>query len=264
MKLPGFDANRPLAEQLTELKRTIQKDASNGALRVYLFQLLAVQGDWQKALDQLQLCAQLDAKATPMAQTYREAIRGELWREKVFAGTISPHILGQPPEWLGWLIQATKSLANGHAEQAAELRAKAFDEAPALTGEINDTPFEWLADSDSRLGPVCELYANSAYYWVPFQAIRQISFEKPKDLRDMVWTACEVTLTNGGNLLGFIPTRYPAMPAGVADDLRLSRRTEWTELDAEHVAGVGQRVWVTDMADFSLLDTRKIKFSEES
>ncbi len=151
MKLPEFDSKRPLAEQLTELKRAIQQDASNGALRIYLFQLLAVQAEWQKALDQLQLCAQLDAKATPMAQTYREAIRGELWREKVFKGTISPHVLGQPPEWLGWLIQATKLLASGHAAEAAELRAKAFEEAPELGGEINDTPFEWLADSDSRL-----------------------------------------------------------------------------------------------------------------
>ncbi len=95
------------------------------------------------------------------------------------------------------------------------------------------------------------------------QAIRQINFEKPKDLRDLIWAACDVTLTNGGNLLGFIPTRYPLIPPTATDDLRLSRRTEWTELGAEHVAGVGQRVWVTDSSDYSLLDARRIKFSSK-
>lgn len=256
-----FDPQRPLDEQLKELKDAIRAEPGKLNLRVYYFQLLAVLGDWQKSLEQLQMCAQIDIKATPMAKAYREAIRSEVFREEVFAGRRSPNILGEPQPWVGWLVDALKRLADGDTAGAAELRAQALEAAPASAGQVNGEAFEWLADSDSRLGPVCELLANGNYYWVPFSAIRQINFEKPQDLRDFVWAACEVTLVNGGNMPGFIPTRYPGSERG-SDSLRLSRGTEWADLGGDHVKGLGQRMWLTDSAEYALLDVRRLSFDE--
>lgn len=256
-----FSPQRPLGEQLKELKDAIRAEPGKLGLRVYYFQLLAVLGDWQKSLEQLQMCAQLDIKATPMAKAYREAIRCEVFREEVFAGRKSPNILGEPPPWVGWLADAVKRLAGGDAAGAAELRTQALDAAPASGGQIDGEAFEWLADSDSRLGPVCELLANGTYYWVPFSSIRQISFEKPQDLRDFVWAACEITLVNGGSMPGFIPTRYPAGAESHQNDaLRLARGTEWVDLGGDHVAGLGQRMWLTDVAEHALLDVRRLSF----
>jgi type VI secretion system protein ImpE len=206
--MPTFSLQRPINEQLAELKVAIRAEPDKLALRVYYFQLLGVLGDWKKSLEQLQLCAQLDAKTTPMARAYREAIRCEVFREEVFAGRKTPNILGEPAPWMGWLVDGVKRLASGDAAGAAELRAQAFEAAPTTSGELNGEAFEWLADSDSRLGPVCELLANGTYYWVPFSSIKQIHFEQPQDLRDFVWAACEITLINGGSMPGFIPTRY--------------------------------------------------------
>ncbi len=259
-----FDSKLPLDTQLSSLKEAIRKDPADASLRVYYFQMLVLFGEWQKALDQLQICAQLDSKTAPMAKAYREVILCEVARRDVFAGRRTPQILGDPPAWLGWMVEALQCAADGQAEKAAELRSSAFDEAPASPGELDGSPFEWLADSDARLGPVCELYANGGYYWVPFTAIQQINFEKPQDLRDLVWSACEVTLVNGGQMLGFIPTRYPGSESVASDGVRLSRTTEWSELGQEQVAGLGQRVWISDQADHALLDVRRIKFSAES
>jgi type VI secretion system protein ImpE len=253
-----FSHQRPLDEQLAELKEAIRSEPGKLALRVYYFQFLAVLGDWQKSLEQLQLCAQLDIKATPMAKAYREAIQCEVFREEVFAGRKIPNILGEPAPWIGWLVDAMKRLAEGDATAAAELRAQAFDAAPTTSGQINDQNFEWVADSDSRLGPVCELLANGTYYWVPFSSIKQINFEKPQDLRDFVWAACEITLVSGGSMPGFIPTRYVGSAQSGNDSLRLARGTEWSDLYADHVAGIGQRMWLTDSAEYALLDVRRL------
>lgn len=255
-----FSPSRPLNEQLAELKDAIRAEPDKLALRVYYFQLLAVLGDWKKSLEQLQLCAQLDVKTTPMAKAYREAIRCEVFREEVFAGRKSPNILGEPQPWMGWLVEAVQRLAGSDAASAAQLRAQAFEAAPASAGEIDGEPFEWLADSDSRLGPVCELLANGTYYWVPFSAIKQINFEKPQDLRDFVWAACEITLLNGGSMPGFIPTRYAGSERSSSDSVRLARYTEWTELGSDHVAGLGQRMWLTDSDEYALLDVRRVSF----
>ena len=93
-----------LQDEVSRLQVLIRGDASNAKLRIHLFQLLCVLGNWQRALAQLQVCAQLDAKALPMAQTYREAIRCELFRKDVFEGRRTPQIMGTPPSWAGSMI----------------------------------------------------------------------------------------------------------------------------------------------------------------
>lgn len=259
MSDPSFNSQRPLAEQLIELKSAIRAQPSKATLRVYYFQLLCILGDWQKAIDQLQVSAQLDAAVAPMARAYREAILCEGLRNEVFAGRKSPHILGEPAPWLGYLTDAMKQSADGRLDEATQLRRQAFDLAPPSSGEIDGIPFDWIADADSRLGPVCEFYANGCYYWLPFEAIKSIGFEKPVDLRDLVWQACEVTLNNGGSLMGFIPSRYP-LQSDDSDEIKLVRQTQWQELSQEHFAGHGQRLWATNSDEYALLEVRQVRF----
>lgn len=260
MSDPSFNSQRPLAEQLVELKDAIRAQPAKATLRIYYFQLLCVLGEWQKAIDQLQVCAQLDPAAAPMARAYREAISCEVLRGEVFAGRKTPHILGEPTTWLGYLTDALSKSAAGNMDDAARLRSQAFDLAPPSAGEIDGTPFAWIADADNRLGPVCEFLANGCYYWLPFEAIKSIGFEKPQDLRDLAWQACEVTLCNGGSLAGFIPSRYP-LQSGDTDEIKLARQTQWESLNQEHFAGRGQRLWATDQAEYALLDVRQVRFT---
>ena len=102
---PSVTQTLALVDELAELQASVRKDASSSKLRIHLFQLLCVMGNWQRALAQLQVCAQMDAKALPMAQTYREAIKCELLRKEVFAGKRTPQIMGQPPSWMAATIR---------------------------------------------------------------------------------------------------------------------------------------------------------------
>jgi type VI secretion system protein ImpE len=222
---------------------------------------LCVMGKWQRALEQLQLCAQLDIKAMPMAQMYREAIRCEIFREEVFAGKRSPQVMGAPPGWVSSLVEALRHDASGETSAAADLRARAMDAAEPTACTVDGTVCEWLADGDSRLGPVCEVIANGQYYWLPFESCSGIQIDPPADLRDMVWMPAQIALPNEGRVPALIPTRYPGtLTTGLenADALKLSRATAWEGADAEYWTGVGQRVWVSDAGEHPLLDTRSI------
>lgn len=252
-----FSPQLPISGQLQLLRERIRQSPARAALRIYYFQLLAVLGEWNKALEQLQLCAQLDSGATPMARAYREAIRCEALRSEVFAGRRRPFLVGEPAGWLVRLIDALRQAGRGNTEAAQALRAMALDDAPVVPGSIDGRAFEWLADSDARLGPVCEFIANGNYYWLPFDTIQRIGFEPVQDLRDLVWQPCEVALRVGGTLQGFMPTRYP-LEENDDDGLKLARRTEWRDIGAGHVAGHGQRTWVTDLDDFPMLQVRSI------
>lgn len=245
-----------LAATLTTLQDKVRADPADPRLRIFLFQLLCVTGDWKRAINQLKLSAEMDEAATMMARTYREAIICEVYREKVFAGEKSPMIFGEPEEWLALLIEAQKLLGQGKAAEAAELRARAFDAAPTCSGEADGQRFEWIADADMRLGPVLEVIVNGRYFWLPFTQIGKLEMEEPADLRDAVWTAATLTLANGGEVPALIPTRYAGTTAGDSDAAKLARATEWQDAGAETFTGTGQRLLTTDQADIALLDLR--------
>lgn len=249
-----------LGAALSALQDLVRKDAANPKYRIFLFQLLAVLGQWNRALTQLNVAAELDAGALPMAQTYREAIQCEALRADIFQGLRAPLIFGEPKPWLVMLLEALKADAASDSESAANARSRAFDEAPASSGTINGEPFAWIADADQRLGPVLETIVNGRYFWIPFHRISKVVFEAPVDLRDAVWTPAHFTWTNGANTVGLVPTRYNDT-VGVADELLLmSRRTEWVEQGALGSHGLGQRMLVTDAGDYALMDVREIVF----
>jgi type VI secretion system protein ImpE len=246
-----------LAGALAALQDAVRKNSADPKLRVFLFQLLSVLGQWNRALTQLNVAGELNAGALPMVQTYREAIQCEALRAEIFAGRRAPMLFGEPQPWMAQLAEALK-LDASDASQAASLRAQAFESAPASPGSIDGQDFAWLADADGRLGPVLEAIVNGRYFWIPFMRIARIEIDPPTDLRDAVWTAATFTWTNGAQTVGLIPTRYPGSEE--ADDaLRLARRTEWVgEAGSERV--LGQRMFTSDGGDYPLMDVRLIEF----
>ncbi len=240
---------------LSALQDLVRKDASNAKNRVFLFQLLSVLGQWNRALTQLNVAGELDAGTLSMVQTYREAIQCEALRADIFSGKTAPLIFGEPPQWLALMLEALKQEQAGHFDQAAATRASALEDAPAVTGTINGEAFNWIADTDVRLGPVLEAIVNGRYFWIPFERISRIELEAPTDLRDKVWTAAHFTWSNGAQTVGLIPTRYQGTVAHADEALMMARGTDWNE--AGH--GLGQRMFATDAGDYALLDLRVVE-----
>ena len=243
---------------LQHLQSEIRAKPADPKLRVFLFQLLAVTGQWERALNQLDVAASLDAAALAMAQTYREALRCEVLRAQVFEGRKVPMVFGEPEPWLAYLIEALLVNGRGQPDEAATLRTKAFDEAPATAGTLDGRAFAWIADADMRLGPVLEAVINGRYYWVPFARLTRIAIEQPADLRDVVWTPAHLQLENGGEAYALIPTRYAGTEKLDDASLVLARRTVWQEPAPEFFCGLGQRVLATDEGEIPLMDLRDI------
>jgi type VI secretion system protein ImpE len=248
-----------LDEALADLQGQVRKKPADARLRTFLFQLLAVRGDWDRALTQLKVAAELDPGALAIVKTYEEAIRCEIVRAEVFAGRGKPLLFGKPAEWMALLVEALRLTAEEKFEDARGLRDKAFESAPATAGKIDDQPFAWLADADQRLGPMLEAIVKGQYFWVPFSRLREIRIEKPTDLRDVAWTAANLLLVNGGETVALIPTRYPGSERASDTKLVMARGTEWLERPAETFLGVGQRLLATDQGEFGLMDVRNIK-----
>ncbi|MGH8229324.1 MAG: type VI secretion system accessory protein TagJ [Steroidobacteraceae bacterium] len=258
-----FRAGR-LRDSLAALQQEVRSAPGDAKLRVFLAQLLMVTGDWERAVNQLQVAGELDAEALPMKHAYTAAIQCERLRAAVFEGRKLPLVLGDPPPWVAGLLQSLAALNVGRAEEAAALRAHALEDAPATSGHLNGTEFEWIADADSRLGPVLEVILNGAYYWAPFARIRRIVIEPPADVRDLVWVPAQFTWGNDGEAMGLIPTRYPGSERTDDEEVRMARKTEWRDLGGGTFAGLGQRLLTTSGAELGLLEVRDLVLELES
>jgi len=243
---------------LQELQAQVRREPANAKYRIFLFQLLAVLGQWDRALSQLNVAGELDEGVLAMVQTYREALRCEVLRGDVFAGRRSPMVLGEPDNWLALLLEALRLAAEERYEESGQVRAQALEGAPMTPGSIDGVPFDWIADGDMRMGPVLEAIVNGRYYWVPFSHVARLTIEKPTDLRDLVWMPAYFTWANGGEGVGLIPTRYPDSQASQDTDLRRARKTLWMERPGGLFVGLGQRMLATDEGEYAIMSVREI------
>lgn len=252
-----------VTEALAALEQQIRSNPSEIKYRIFLFQILSVLGQWERAMTQLNVVGEMDSANLLFTHSYRPALQSEAFREQVFSAGKTPLIFGEPAEWLGLIVQANQLFAQQNYSASRQMLDQAFEQAPAVSGTINGNSFEWIADADSRLGPILEVIVDGKYYWAPFSAMKRIVVEEPADLRDMVWVDAVFTWTNGGESSGLIPVRYTGTHSDQDDAVKMARKTRWQEYPEDFFIGFGQRVLTTDAEEIPLLEVREIIFETE-
>ncbi|WP_275556004.1 type VI secretion system accessory protein TagJ [Mixta sp. Marseille-Q2659] len=261
--LAGGSLNETLARVESQLKAA----PADADLRAAFVQLLCLAGNWTRAQTQLKSWEALKPQAQPTVTLLNQAIHGELQRAVVFAGEGQPRLPGAAYGWAESLFAALQADIQGERMQAQALRQAALDAAALNPGSALEQGseqaqlFDWLIDGDARLGPICELLVNGSYFWVPFSAIAEMRFQAPASVTDLVWRHTLVRLVDGSELVCQVPVRYP-FAADADDNLRLARLTDWQPLDdaQQHYIGHGQKVWLNDSLEFSLLSLETLSF----
>jgi type VI secretion system protein ImpE len=249
-----------LQEAMEHVKENVRSRPADIHERWLLLQIACFMGEWNRALKQLQVCVQIDSEREQTAQVIRGLIRSEALRAEVLAGKNTPgYVIDQPPEWVAALLEALRAASRENIELADAMRTQALSEVPDSPGEIDGAPFAWISDSDTRLGPVCELVVAGRYRWCPFCELSRLRLHAPQGLLDLLWTRVDCTLRDGTVLQAYIPARYPDSENGT-DVIRLARETAWREQGTTGIIGLGQKTWMTDGGDHGLLDLREVSF----
>ncbi|MFK0380190.1 type VI secretion system accessory protein TagJ [Pandoraea sp. NPDC090278] len=242
-----------IAGTLTVVETQVRREPGAFHARWQLFQWLCVVGDWQRALKQLQVATQLAPDFAQTAHVYRDLIRTEAFRQAVFTGERQPGELLPTPGWVGRLHVALAQTTVGDVDAADRSRHLALSEVPVSSDAHDGATFSWITDSDTRLGPTCEIVSAGRYAWLPFAQLRKLEMSQPADLLDLIWRPATATLIDGMTARGFMPVRYPGSEQS-SDACRLARETTWTEIGETGVIGLGQKTWMTDAGDVGLLD----------
>lgn len=187
------------------------------------------------------------------------------------------------PQWLSTLWNALRAQQSGDLATADSLRLAAFAQAPDSAGEVlcsvshadagsategaagattasawGTTTFTWLADTDSRLGPVLEVIVQGRYVWLPFCHIQSLEVQGPRSVRDLLWLPATLTLHTGEDYACFVPGRYAGSEQMQTDALLLGRETHWHNVGETGVVALGQKTFTCDGGDVPLYDVRRL------
>ncbi|WP_298463613.1 type VI secretion system accessory protein TagJ [uncultured Erythrobacter sp.] len=252
-------ASGDIAGARKQLIEEVRANPGDIPIRMFLFQIFALLGDYERAKAQLETIAKLDPEARMLAVAYNQCMDAEEKRARIFAGEEAAPILAKV-EWGNALADALQARQQG-AANADALYAAAFDAAPTSAGKTDSgLEFEWMADADPRLGPATEAIIAGNYGLVPFAALEDLTINEPVDLRDTIWVQAEFGMAQGARVAGFIPARYPGSEK--ADDPAIIRgvSTAWTG-DDENGYCLGHRLFAfSDGSEIPLQQLRKVEF----
>lgn len=229
MKARALFREGKLDEAIASLNVELRQNPTDVQRRTFLFELLCFAGAYDRAEKQLNVLAQGGPEAAMGALVYQSALHGERTRQEMFD-------TGDYP-------------AGG-----SELRP--------VSGTLNGEAFESLEDADPRIGSRLELFAAGQYTWIPLEQIVSVSMAAPARLRDLMWAPAAVRTTADfqGSELGevLVPVLSPLSWQHPNDLVRLGRVTEWTALDGDGEAPVGQKMLLVDGEEFPVLEVREL------
>jgi type VI secretion system protein ImpE len=246
--------------QLTADVKASPRDLRN---RIFLFELLCFTGDWQRAERQLDAVAQVSGDATVELgiEVYRGILRAEASRRQLFQGeSRQPKFLSEPPPYTALHLKALTEIIEQHFDQAETSLKESSALRKNLPGQIDDTHFDDFKDGDDLIAPFLEVIVRADYLWLALEDIVRLEIPPPRTLRDLLWIPGKVELREQQTIDVFIPVQYYGSSDHAEDPVKLGRMTVWENVGEETNLGKGQRTFLIDGDERSLLEIRKAEF----
>jgi len=212
--------------------------------RYLLFALLCFNGEWERAVRQLDALSVQDEKIQAGSLVYRNLLASELDRGAVFQGEGRPLLPDDPPDHAARRLAALDLVLAGDFKGAEAAIDEAVSGQPEVAGSLNGTPFIALRDQDDLLGSVLEVFAGGRYLWLPFERLRKLEITAPGHLLDLLWLPASLEDVDGTVANVHVPSLYPQTAAATDGVVRLGRRTDWLDLEGCLFRGQGQRIIV--------------------
>ena len=219
-----------LGEAISSLQEELRSNPQDVTRRTFLFELLCFQGQFDRAVKQLDVIENADPESYLGTTWFRGVIHAEEKRQEMFQ--------------TGDLPDRTETLTSG-------------------PGTLNGESFQEISDADPRIGPRLEVIAGGRYLWIPFSELSAVRVSPPKLLRDLYWASAEVEGIGSASEEAN-EVLLPAMTAlawqSPDEMVRLGRVTEWAELDTGEGTPIGQKMLLVDDEEFPVLEVRELTF----
>ena len=240
----SYQAGR-LREAIDAQVAAVRAAPADSGKRLFLFELLVFSGDLDRAQRQIDAIQFDDPEVATAAGAYRKLLDAERLRRRLFAEGLRPSFLVDPPEHVGWRLDALNRLREGREAEAAELLNRANNAVPAVSGQLNGKAVAGLRDCDDVLGTVLEVLAQGRYFWVPLEQVDTLALNAPRYPRDLLWLPARLEMEAATGEV-FLPALYAGSHEHPEDAVKLGRSTDWKSSPGGPTRGVGLRTYLVD------------------
>ncbi len=249
-----------LDQARAELIGAVKSAPADTSSRTLLFQILAYQGEWDKARRHLEIIATQSSMAEGGVNAYLNLVQAEAERHAVWQCRQKPSFLPESPDYAEPFEAARTNLQDGHFEDARAAFGALAEARSPVTGRLNGQGFKRIADTDTVLSFVLEAFVHERYVWLPMESLRELEIAAPRTLLDLLWIPARITAWSGLTLNCYLPVLYPDSHLQEDDRLKLGRMTDWIELGGGCCRGVGQHVFQVDEEEMGLLEIQTLEF----
>ncbi len=248
------EARKMLVDQL-------KASPANTQARTLLFQILVINGEWDKALNHIEMLATQSNEPGVSIDVYRNLIAAEKERFAVSQLKKIPSFLPETPSYWEDYVEALKLISESKSEEAIE-KIKAVDkQRPVVTGTLNDTPFTGFFDTDSALSCFIEAIEYERYLWIPIESIRELVVSAPETLMDLIWAKARVTTWGGLTMGCFLPAIYPHSFSSEDEHIKMGFVTDWQTLCGPFTKACGRHVYQVGDDDYELFQLGEVTFN---
>lgn len=253
-----------LSAARAEATQAVGRNQADAKHRWVLAKLLCFTGEYDRADTHLKVILQQDSELTAEVLLFRNLLRAQIARQKCFSEGHLPSFTAPPPERLQSVLNAIVHWNDGDYTTAAELLQAAIMVAPAVQGRLNGERFDGFFDWDEFTATFFEVFStNGDYYWIPFEAVAEISFAPITDIRDVLWRPASLTPVGGDTIEAYFPALYLNTELSSEDAMCLGRVADWKETGGVR-RGVGARGFaVGDEGHANLADILQLALTAE-
>ncbi len=229
-----------LAQACMQLETQLKDDPLNSDKRAAYIELLCVQGELEKADNQLDMMVRQHPDFLIGAVNLRQLIRAMQARLDFNAGGMTASLFREVDDQMEALVKLRLALKEGALEEGEQIASSLESLRGSMPMQINGKPVSDVRDLDDTLGGYLELFGTDGkYYLTKFSDIEYLDVKKPESLVELVLRRVEVSIKDGPSGEAFLPTVYAESTTELE---RLGRESDWKELTPQLVTGVGQKM----------------------
>ena len=225
-----------LGESLRLQAEQVAANPSDSAARLFLFELLTLDGQLNRARDEL-FAIEQDSPQWPATRVqFLNILKAQAKRRRA-----APLLAGNAPRHARLRRQIWRRSRRLSTSSFRKWVDRADEASPYLVGHVDGREFEGLRDLDDRFASVLELFSGADYTWIPFEHLRKIQLLPPAGVLDVAFRPARIW-TRDQEYAVILPLLYPESHQAVGD-FAVGLDTDLTS-QAGVLQGVGARVWM--------------------
>ncbi|MGI9949256.1 type VI secretion system accessory protein TagJ [Vibrio hyugaensis] len=253
-------AEGKLTEALEVLIENIKASPKDAALRSSFIELLCIDGNFERADEQLIQAIKLFPEYLSGASQLRHLVKAAQARKDFSLGAATAQFVGGNQTSNKLLVEFNLSLKNAEFIDAYNLANELEQQRVKKSYTQGSAIYDDVRDIDDQLGGYIELFSTAGnYFLVPIANIKLFEVKEPSSLLEQIWRPVEFDIEGLGEGEGHMPLTYIGSQT---DAQKLGRETDWQQLgDQELFIGLGQKCWLVGEAALPIFDLKQLEES---